>query len=117
VVEIIQRGETWVVNFNPNKGKQIGKIRPVVVLQVDDLTAIGFGTILAAPLTTQLWPRLEPLRVKIEPRDRLLKLCYVMVEQTRALDRSRFTDGPLTTLTMEEMAAVEQSLKAVLGLL
>jgi len=117
VVEVMRRGEVWVVNFNPNKGSEIGKIRPVVVLQIDEVTATGLGTVMAAPLTTQLWPALEPLRVKVGARDRLEKDCHVMVEQTRALDRSRFGDGPLTSLTPEEMAAVERSLKGVLGLL
>jgi len=41
----------------------------------------------------------------------------VVVDQPRALDKDRFGDGPLTSLTTEEMAAVEHSLKGVLGLL
>ena len=51
------------------------------------------------------------------PRDRLLKPCQVVVDQPRALDADRFGDGPLTSLTAQEMAAVERSLKAMLGLL
>ncbi|KAF0221790.1 MAG: hypothetical protein FD174_121 [Geobacteraceae bacterium] len=114
---MIRRGEIWVANLNPNKGSEVGKIRPVVVLQVDELTVTGLGTIIAAPLTTQLRPAFEPLRVKISARDRLEKECHIMVEQTRAFDRSRFGEGPLTSLTPHEMAAVEHSLKGVLGLL
>ena len=53
----------------------------------------------------------------MEPRDRLLKTCQVVVDQPRALDLGRFGDGPLTTLTAGEMAEVETSLKGVLGLL
>ena len=112
---MIGRGEIWIAN--PNKGREAGKVRPVVVLQVNTLTSAGLGTILAAPLTTQLWPAFEPLRVKVSARDRLDKDCQIMVEQTRAFDRSRFGDGPLTTLTPEEMAAVEQSLMGILGLM
>jgi len=41
----------------------------------------------------------------------------VMVEHLRPLDRSRFGEGPLSTLTSEEMAAVERSLRVVLGML
>lgn len=113
---MIRRGEIWVANLNPNKGSEVGKIRPVLILQVDELTATGLGTIIAAPLTTQLWPAFEPLRVQVSARDRLEKDCHVMVEQARAFDRSRFGDGPLTSLTPEEMAAVEKSLKGILGL-
>lgn len=56
-------------------------------------------------------------RITIEPRDRLLRPCQVVVDQPRALDMERMGDGPLTSLTPEEMAAVEHSLKGVLGLL
>jgi mRNA interferase MazF len=39
-----------------------------------------------------------------------------MLEHLRALDRTRFGEGPLATLTAEEMAAVEKSLRGVLGM-
>jgi len=35
MVAMIRRGEIWVANLNPNKGGEIGKVRPVVVLQED----------------------------------------------------------------------------------
>jgi mRNA interferase MazF len=40
-----------------------------------------------------------------------------LVEHLRALDRSRFGDGQLITLREDEMAAVEKSVLAVLGML
>lgn len=113
----MRRGEIWVANLNPNKGNEIGKQRPVVILQEDKLTATGLATILIAPLTSQFRPALAPLRVRVSARDRLTQDCFVMIEHIRALDRSRFGHGPLTTLTTEEMAAVEKSLLAVMGML
>jgi hypothetical protein len=67
-------------------------------------------------LTTQHRPGAEPLRIPVSARERLRKECYAMTDQVRALNRSRFGDGPLTTLTAEELAVVERSLKAVLGM-
>jgi mRNA interferase MazF len=40
-----------------------------------------------------------------------------MIEHIRALDRSRFGEGPLTVLNTEEMAAVEKSLLGLMGML
>jgi mRNA interferase MazF len=40
-----------------------------------------------------------------------------MCEQPRTLDRTRLGEGPLTTLSADEMRAVEASFKAVTGLL
>lgn len=113
---MMRRGEIWVANLNPNKGGEIGKVRPVLILQADFLTGQGLRTILTAPLTTRMRPEFEPLRVRLEARDRLRQDCHVMLEHLRALDRSRFGEGPLTVLTPDEMAAVEKSLLGILGL-
>ena len=114
---MMQRGQIWVANLNPNKGGEIGKQRPVLILQADKLTATGLTTILVAPLTSQFRPAFAPLRIKISVRSQLLKDCYVMVEHIRALDRSRFGHNVLATVTAEEMAVVEKSLLGVMGIL
>ena len=112
----MKRGDVWVARLNPNQGKEIGKIRPVLIIQADELTAIGDNPIIVLPMTTRNYPSFSKWRVSIPARDRLLKDCQIALDQPRALDRSRFGDGPLTTLTKEELAAVEKSLKAILGL-
>lgn len=113
----MRRGEIWVARLNPNKGAEAGKLRPVIVMQDDAILASGLHTVIVVPLTTQFRPTFEPMRTRIDSRDKLLKVSYAMVEQPRAIDRSRFGDGPLTTLTADEMATVEKSLKAVMGML
>ncbi len=113
----MQRGEVWVANLNPNKGGETGKIRPVVILQENRVTAAGLPTIIVVPLTSQLRKGLEPLRVAIRARGRLEQDCHVMVEQIRAIDRTRIGDGPLTRLNAEEMMELERGLRGVLGML
>lgn len=114
---MIRRGEIWVANLNPGHGREIAKIRPVLVIQDDALIAGGTPMVVILPLTTQIYPSFKRWRITIEPRDRLLKPCQVVVDQPRALDLDRFGEGPLTRLTAEEMADVERSLRGVLGLL
>jgi hypothetical protein len=59
----------------------------------------------------------EALRLSIPARDRLLRECWAMAEQQPcALDRNRIGAGPLTRLSADEMAALEQALSAALGL-
>lgn len=112
----MRRGEVWVAQLDPNPGAEAGKVRPVVIVQADALNDSGLATLAVVPLTTQRRPAAEPLRVSIAARGRLLKGCYAMTDQVRTLDRSRFGEGPLTTLTAEELAHVERGLRAVLGL-
>jgi len=113
----MRRGEIWVGNLNPNRGSEIGKIRPVLILQADFLTEQGEPTVIVLPLTTQVRKSKEPLHVTVPARDRLRQACQVMPEQPRTLDRTRLADGPLTKLSREEMRAVEASFRAVTGLL
>jgi len=112
----MRRGEIWVANLNPGRGKEIGKIRPVLIIQSDELTKIATPMVIALPLTTQVYGSFKHWRITIPARDRLLQDCQVIVDQPRALDKARIGEGPLTMLTLEEMAAVEKSLLAVLGM-
>jgi mRNA interferase MazF len=114
---MMRRGEIWAANLNPGRGREIAKIRPVLVIQDNALTASGTPMVVILPLTTQVYPSFKRWRIMIEPRDRLLKPCQVVIDQPRALDKDRFGDGPLSSLTTDEMTAVEHSLKGVLGLL
>jgi len=114
--EQMRRGEIWLARLNPNVGAEAGKIRPVLIMLDNDLLATGMSPVVCIPLTSKLFKGMEGLRFAIAPRDRLLKRCYLMPEQTRALDLNRFGDGPLTTLTALEMAEVERNLMGVLGL-
>ena len=111
----MKRGEVWIARLHPNVGGEIGKVRPVLILLAQRFINAGSPVIMAAPLTTQYWPGMAALRTPISARERLLKDSYVVLEQTRALDRSRFADIKLAELTEDEMQIVEQQLMTMLG--
>ena len=105
-----------MARLNPNQGAKVGKVRSVVVIQADALTEAGLATLLVVPLTSQRRRGAEALRVPIPARDRLLRECWAMAEQPRALDPNRIGEGPLTRLSAEGMAALEEALRVALGL-
>jgi mRNA interferase MazF len=113
---MMRRGEVWVANLNPPRGREIGKVRPVLIMQSDELTAATTPMVVCLPLTSQIFPSFRRWRVTLPARDRLLKPCQVITDQPRAIDRTRIGEGPLTALTEEEMAEVERGLRAVLGM-
>ena len=106
-----------MARLNPNRGQEMGKTRPVIVLQAERLTQAGLPTVVCVPLSTQLRADAEPLRVHITARDHLLQDSYACIEQVRALDRQRLGEGLLTNLTSDEMASMERAVQGVLGLL
>ena len=111
----IRRGQVWIANLNPNRGREVGKIRPVLVIQGDWLSAAQERTVVVLPLTSQVRLDAEPLRVVIHARGGLHVDSQVIVDQPRTLDRDRLRDGPLMELSDSEMTDVERSLLAVLG--
>ena len=111
----MKRGEIWTANLNPARGREIGKIRPVLIIQANELIDAGIPMLVVLPLTTQVYPEFKLWRIGVPARDSLEEPCQVVVDQPRALNRTRLGDGPLTVLTQAELAAVEQSLRIVLG--
>ena len=105
-----------MARLNPNQGAEVDKVRPVVAIQADLLTEAGLATVIVVPLTTQQRRGADSLRVLIRARDRLLRDCWAMAEQPRALDRGRLGEGPLTVLDAGEMAALDRALRGVMGL-
>lgn len=111
----IRRGQVWVANLNPNRGREVGKVRPVLVIQGNWLSEAQTGTVVVLPLTSDVRPDAEPLRPTIRARDALRLDSQVIVDQPRTLDRQRLGEGPLTELKDSEMQNVERTLLAVLG--
>jgi len=112
----MRRGEVWTANLNPSRGREIGKIRPVLIVQADELIDADTPMVVVLPLTTHVYPQFRLWRVTVPARDRLRDDCQIVVDQPRALDRARIGDGPLTVLTPAELATVERSLRVVLGM-
>lgn len=113
---MMRRGEIWTANLNPSRGREIGKIRPVLIVQADELIDAGTPMVVVLPLTTHVYPEFKLWRVTVPARGRLEEVCQVVVDQPRALDRTRIGEGPLAVLTPAELAAVERSLRVVLGM-
>lgn len=112
----IRRGQVWTGNLNPRRGQEVGKVRPVLVIQGDWLSAAQNRTVVVLPLTSDIRKAREPLRITLPARDALREDSQVIVDQPRTLDRRRLGPEPLAELTAAEMLKVEESLLAVMGI-
>lgn len=110
-----KKGNIHLVKFDPVKGVEAGKIRPAVIFQSQDLLDIEYKTIIVIPLTTNLKGEF-PLRVRIKSRDKLQKDSDIMVDQIRAVDRSRIYPEIITTLTEREIKLVEEAISYVMDI-
>jgi mRNA interferase MazF len=101
-----QRGEVWLVNFDPTVGTEIRKIRPAVVISSDEIGILPIKLI--APITDwkdryfrNLW------HVKVDPtiENGLSKSSAVDTLQLRGVDTQRFIKK-LGALASEEIASI-----------
>ena len=110
-----KRGDVHLVNFNPSKGTEAGKIRPALIVQCNELNDIDRPSTVVLPLTTQVHANAHPLRFNLTARNALNQSSDVMIDQARAIDNQRITSEPLTSLSEWEMATVERYMKIILG--
>jgi len=87
--EKIKRFDVWIADLNPRKGTEPGKIRPVVIIQTNLLNNIHPSTLIC-PVTTNIEPRAELLRVNLSKNEAGLKQrSAILVDQIRAIDNRR----------------------------
>jgi len=105
---MVCRGEIWLVNLNPlKKTNEMGKIRPVLVYQNDELNHSDYPSTIVIPLSTSLVEDAEPIRMRINKREKLEQDSDIVITQIRAIDNDRLIEK-LATLTKEEMQKVKE---------
>ncbi|MHB8893979.1 MAG: type II toxin-antitoxin system PemK/MazF family toxin [Candidatus Geothermincolia bacterium] len=112
----IERGSIWLANLNPGGGTEPGKTRPVLVVQHQALLDVEHPSTLIIPLTTRLTRHAEPLRIRVPSRELLERDSDLLIDQIRAIDNRRLTQGPLAHVDKGLMDLVAEALKEVLGI-
>ena len=102
----VKRGDVFLVELNPTRGREIRKTRPCVVVSPDELNA-HMGTFIVAPLTSGSHP--YPFRVACRFGG---KNGYVILDQIRTVDDARLGKrlGALTGVTMTKILDVLQAM-------
>ncbi len=108
------RGEIWLINLNPiKKSNEIGKVRPALILQNDELNSGNYPTTIILPLTTSLIDDAEPLRYRIKKKENLEKDSDILIANIRAIDNARFIKK-LASLNNKELLYIKSLLDEVL---
>jgi mRNA interferase MazF len=86
----IKQFEVWIADLNPQLGTETGKTRPVLIVQTNLLNQIPHPSTIICPITTNVQPDAEILRVHLKKgTDNLNENCDVMIDQIRAIDNKR----------------------------
>lgn len=109
------RGSIYLAKLYPSKGHEVGKLRPVLVLQTNMLNHIGHTTVVIVPLTTQMVDGAYPLRYYLTKREKLNEDSELLCDQIRAIDIQRLIPEKLASLSSLEMIALEEQIQIILG--
>jgi mRNA interferase MazF len=109
----IKQFDIWLANLNPSRGTEPGKTRPVVVVQTDLLNDTHLSTLIC-PITTNVQPEIELLRVHLK-KGQLDKLSDILVDQIRAIDNTRFIEK-IGKLTKDQKIKLRNNLRIVLDI-
>jgi len=107
-----KRGDIVLVNLNPQKNNEAGKIRPCVVISETDVNEI-LDLITIIPCTTNILGE-GLFRIALKPREQLDRECEVMIEQIRGVSKKRVI-ASLSCVTNDETRKIELGMKALLG--
>lgn len=111
-----QRGEIYLVSFDPTIGAEIQKTRPALVLQNNVANEYSPITIVAA-VSSQFDDPLYPTEVMVQPPEGGLNvISVVLLNQIRSIDKQRLVKR-LGKLTDETMVLVNQAIQVSLGLI
>lgn len=106
----LNRGDIVIVNLYLKKGDEVGKIRPAVIISGDDENTI-LDTVVLMPLSTDLIDNIVPYRMRISKRDGLIEDSDILINQIRALSKTRIKEKVAKLTSVEYDAVIENLCK------
>lgn len=111
----LKRGDILLVNFEPVRGSEQGRVRPAVVIQNNILNKFSPLTIVA-PITSKIYEKEYPTNIFIKREDSALNNnSTILVNQMRTIDKRRIIKK-LGSLDIYIMNKVDLAIKICLGL-
>jgi mRNA interferase MazF len=114
--EILTQGGVYLARLDPAKAAEVGKIRPVVILNAQGILDIVPPAIFVCPLSSQSQPEFGSLHVKLPLRDNLKAVSYALVEHCRSITVRRIIYPRLAQLTSAELSLILHRLQKLVGL-
>jgi mRNA interferase MazF len=115
LAKTINRGDIWLVNFDPTAGREQKGTRPAVVVSSNEMDSSIIELAFVMPGTTR--NRSLPNHITVHPSavNKLKETTYFMAEQLRSVSIDRF-EQQLGILSDKELFDIEEVLILLLDL-
>jgi mRNA interferase MazF len=114
-VRIVRRGEVWLADLQPTRGREQTGERPVLIVSTDPFNQGRAQLVIAVPFTS----RQRGLGVHVEvrpPEGGLRDVSFAMCEQVRSLAMGRLGPQPFGRVSADVLRSVELRLRLLLDL-
>jgi mRNA interferase MazF len=112
--QLPSRGEIWLANFDPTKGREQAGIRPCLIISVDPFNHGPLDLVITVPITTTR--RNWSTHVGVKPPEGGLKSqSFIKCEDVRSMSTGRLIKR-LGMLSPQNMVAVVDRLQIIMGL-
>jgi mRNA interferase MazF len=114
-VRWVRRGEVWLADLGPTRGREQSGERPVLIVSADPINQGPADIVVAVPFTTR--KRDIPTHVEVRPPDGGLRdVSYAICEQVRSLAVERLGSRPFGSVPTAVLRVVEDRLRLLLEL-
>jgi mRNA interferase MazF len=114
-VRTIRRGEVWLADLGPTRGREQSGERPVLVVSADPINQGPADLVVAVPFTTRR--RGIPTHVEVRPPEGgLREISFAMCEQVRSLATERLGPRPFGSVPAAVLRFVEERLRFLFGI-
>ncbi len=109
---VLSRGDICLVNFDPSKRGEIGKLRPAIVMSSEVENSM-LDTVIVIPLSTVIEENALPYRYTVTKRDKLERKSDACIYEIRALSKKRIK-VKLAEVTENELHIIQNALCQIL---
>ena len=114
--EILTRGGIYLARLDPAKMNEIGKIRPVILLNSQIILDSAPPIVFTCPLSSQSYPKFSNLHFELDIRDNLEVKSYALVEHCRAISITRIIHPRLAQVTSYELRHILRIVQQLIGI-
>jgi mRNA interferase MazF len=110
----IVRGEIWLTDLNPVRGREQAGKRPCLVISVDRFNQSPADLVVMLPITSK--DKRIPWQVKVQPPEGGLTMeSFIKCEDVRSISVDRL-EKRYGAVSRETLASVEDRLRILMGL-
>ena len=114
--KVLTRGGIYLAKLNPSKIGEVGKIRPVIILNSQTILDSEPPIIFICPLSSKSESAFSNIHLKLSPRDNLEVESYALIEHCRSISLSRLIFPRIAQITDHEVSILLLRLKHLLDI-